>query len=186
MARPRVYVNRRGKPVKEETGVHISKGRHRFYVILPDGRRQEFRTWEEARAAHCTGLANATGRFMPAGGVTQVTGGVPHLVLEGARLAETRFDDGHRVTANIGSYHPNAWGLYDMHGNAAEWTLSEYDPSGRKVVRGGSFFDRPERCRSSFRWRYPPWQCVFNVGLRIVVLEDDIDKRFGKLTPNRE
>jgi hypothetical protein len=36
-------------------------------------------------------------RMMPEGGVTQVTGGVPHLLLKGARLADTRFDDGHRV-----------------------------------------------------------------------------------------
>lgn len=59
MARPRIYVNRHGKPVNEETGVHFSKGRHRFYIILPDDRRQEFRTWEQARAAHCTGMADA-------------------------------------------------------------------------------------------------------------------------------
>ena len=39
---------------------------------------------------------------------------------------------------------------------------------GRKVVRGGSFFDRPQRCRSAFRLAYPPWQRVFNVGFRVV------------------
>jgi len=138
----------------------------------------DFSAWANmADRSFSTGLMNAKGRMMPEGGVTQATGGVPHVLLEGAKLAETRFDDGHRVTANIGSFRPNPWGLYDVHGNAAEWTLSDYDPSGRKVVRGGSFFDRPERCRSSFRWRYPPWQRVFNVGFRIVVLDDDFAKR---------
>ena len=58
-----------------------------------------------------------------------------------------------------------------MHGNAAEWTLGEDPESGEKHVRGGSFFDRPERCRSSFRLRYPNWQRVFNVGFRVVCEE---------------
>ena len=127
-----------------------------------------------------TGVMDARGPMMPEGGVTQATGGVPHLVLEGAKLADTRFDDGKRVTAPTGSYQPNRWGLFDMHGNAAEWTLSAYD-DGRRVVRGGSFFDRPARSRSSFRLGYPSWQRVFNVGFRIVVIDENIadDDRNG-------
>ena len=38
----------------------------------------------------------------------------------------------------------------------------------QKVVRGGSFFDRPQRCRSAFRLSYPSWQRVHNVGFRVV------------------
>jgi formylglycine-generating enzyme required for sulfatase activity len=75
--------------------------------------------------------------------------------------------DGVAVTSVAGRYAPNAWGLYDMHGNAAEWTLSDYD-GGRKVVRGGSFYDRPCRARSAFRFGYEPWQGVFDVGFRVV------------------
>ena len=94
---------------------------------------------------------------------------------------DARFDDGQRLVANVGSYKPNAWGLHDMHGNVAEWTYSRYrvypyggeDPTDeqtfdQRVVRGGSFRDRPKRCRSAFRLHYPDWQPVFHVGFRIV------------------
>ena len=108
-----------------------------------------------------------------------VTGGV--VVLQDVP-ADTRFDDGGIATAPVASYQPNAWGLYDMHGNAAEWTGSTYQPypyreedgrnlltsEGRKVVRGGSYYDRPKRCRSAFRLSFPAWQRVHNVGFRVV------------------
>jgi len=70
-----------------------------------------------------------------------------------------------------GKYHksgvksPNGFGLFDMHGNVAEWVLDRYDPKGYlstgivtpetelypRVVRGGSFRDQPERVRSAAR-----------------------------------
>ena len=103
-------------------------------------------------------------------------------VYGGNILCDIRFDDGAVATANVGSYQPNSWGLYDMHGNACEWTATTYEPypyksddgrdaladSGRKVVRGGSWCDRPKRCRCAFRLSYPAWQRVHNVGFRVV------------------
>ena len=96
---------------------------------------------------------------------------------------DARFDDGMLVTAPVGKYKPNAWGLHDMHGNSWEWTRSAYRPypwrdndgrnaadsPGVKVIRGGSWRDRPKRCRSGFRLSYPAWQKVYNVGFRVVV-----------------
>jgi formylglycine-generating enzyme required for sulfatase activity len=96
---------------------------------------------------------------------------------------DRRFNDGSGVTSDVGRYEPNAWGLRNMHGNAAEWTLTSYRPypyadgDGRndakpdamKTVRGGSWFDRPVRTGSATRLPYRPWQAVYNVGFRVVM-----------------
>ena len=42
--------------------------------------------------------------------------------------AVSSVNDGECVTAGVGRYRPNAWGLCDMHGNAAQWTLTTYQP----------------------------------------------------------
>lgn len=93
------------------------------------------------------------------------------------RPADTRFDDTWRVSAPAGTFRTNPWGLCDMHGNAAEWTFSDYrryaDPregeaTAHKVVRGGSWMDCPKRARSAFRLHYAPSQAIHDVGFRVV------------------
>jgi formylglycine-generating enzyme required for sulfatase activity len=107
-----------------------------------------------------------------------------------------RYADGQTAPAGTGLLQPNAWGLFDMHGNVQEWTASAYaGPAGaepardtpdaagaqasrnanpatvdaRRVVRGGSWMDRPHEARCAIRRGYHPWQRVHNVGFRIVV-----------------
>ncbi len=85
-------------------------------------------------------------------------------------LKDPRFDDGALHLAVVGSYQPNAFGLYDMIGNVCEWTNSDYaQRPGRKVIRGGSWADRPKDARASWRWGYPNWQRPFNVGFRVII-----------------
>jgi formylglycine-generating enzyme required for sulfatase activity len=97
---------------------------------------------------------------------------------------DRRFNDTGLVTVDVGSYRPNGFGLHDMHGNVAEWTRSIYSPypyvtnggrdnktSGERVVRGGSWRDRPLRATSSFRVMYREYQKVYNVGFRVIVDE---------------
>jgi formylglycine-generating enzyme required for sulfatase activity len=82
----------------------------------------------------------------------------------------------------VATFQPNPWGLFDMHGNVAEWTRSTYrpypyddadgrnadTPEGKKAVRGGSWYDCPARCRSAFRECYPADRGVYDVGFRVV------------------
>ena len=91
--------------------------------------------------------------------------------------------DGYAFTAPVGKFKPNAFGLYDMHGNAWQWCADRLgsgyyaispvdDPGGpdvgvKRVTRGGSWFSRPTFTRSAVRTCSPPESQSDDGGFRV-------------------
>lgn len=96
------------------------------------------------------------------------------------------FNDGYVFTAPVGSFKPNPFGFYDMHGNAWEWVADYWapaaggafvDPGGssegiERIAKGGGWADRQDRCRAAFRFHDLPESRFSALGVRLVM---DID-----------
>jgi formylglycine-generating enzyme required for sulfatase activity len=92
-------------------------------------------------------------------------------------------------THPVGSKRPNAWRLYDMHGNVwqwcADWYTSEYyaaspadDPQGPdsglpRVLRGGGWDGGAGDCRSASRIHFSPGDRSYDLGFRVALVPAD-------------
>ena len=147
------------------------------------GRRPVIEVSGRDAVAYCAWLANETGQpyrlpseaeweYAARAGTTTRYAFGDAITPKDANYSESKLGK----TTEVGAYPPNAWGLYDMHGNVWEWVEdichdsykgaptdgtawidSEGENSSRfRVVRGGSWYDLPRYLRSADRIRVEP------------------------------
>jgi len=127
-------------------------------------------TEQEWEAAARGGL---TGQPFPWGSQPPDAGGVLRANYRTNDLAKHGF----RLTAAVGSFPPNGFGLFDMAGNVAEWCLDRHHPLGgggpfksgvSRILKGGSWFSQARDLRCAARQSAAPGYADGYIGFRVV------------------
>ncbi len=113
-----------------------------------------------------------------------LTGKLANYMAKGAYKAE-KLTEYRQETTPVGIFLPNAFGLYDMHGNVWEWCADHWhpnylgapiwgeawlsdNPNDHRLLRGGSWDFNPENCRSASRFAYHPRAMPLDqIGVRV-------------------
>ena len=147
---------------------------------------QEYRLLSEAEWEYVARGGTETARYWgedEAGQCRHANGADATAEFEGDLSWGIECNDGYYRTAPVGSFLPNAYGVYDVLGNVWEWTADCWNGSyegapvdgsvweqgecGRRVVRGGSWLDVPRYLRSAFRFRSGTGLRYDYVGFRV-------------------
>ena len=171
-------------------------------VLVSWNDAQAFCAWLSRREGRRYGLpTEAQWEYAARGGTKSAwwTGDDPAALREAANIADAAlvdvmparreaepWSDRAPFLAPVGSYAPNPFGLYDMHGNVWEWCEDEWDEAyflratdhdplatgegGFRAIRGGGWLDAAERASSAQRvWFDPTFRYCLLSGFRVVV-----------------
>ncbi|MDL2315594.1 formylglycine-generating enzyme family protein [Desulfovibrio sp. OttesenSCG-928-A18] len=138
--------------------------------------------WEYAARAGTTTPFNTENSISPE--EANYYGHYPYMI-EGNYFSQGKLDTKpgryRETTVAVGSFSPNKFGLYDMHGNVGEWVWDYYgsypteaqtNPAGPgegtfRVNRGGGWNDFAKHLRSAYRAAFSPFNKAFNIGFRL-------------------
>lgn len=130
--------------------------------------------WEYACRAGTSGLYSIGKSAQAAARRANLWDAAFHRVYKRTSNFTTNVDDGHAFTARVGSFAANPWGLFDTHGNVAEWCTPSYPPAkgmppSIKPYRGGHFMSPPIFARSASRNGSQETMGWYKVGFRVVM-----------------